>query len=130
MPAVSSKKTYIHKIFFRWGPALFMMGLIFTVSSFPSSSIPNYGGFDFLVKKSGHFLGYTALALAYHHALNVKGFRRGWFAWILAVLFAISDEFHQSFVPGRTPWAVDILIDSIGAFVGCLVWQVIHRRKG
>ncbi len=106
-----------------------MMGLIFTVSSFPSSRIPNYGGLDFLVKKSGHFLGYTALALAYNHALQSKDLKRSWWAWILAVLFAISDEFHQSFVPGRTPWIVDILIDSMGALVGCLVWQVFLRKK-
>ena len=111
---------------FRWGPAILVMGVIFTVSSFPSSSIPNYGNLDFLVKKSGHLLGYALLALSYCHAIRVDTAKRGWLAWLLAVLFSISDEFHQSFVPGRTAWAVDVLIDASGAFLSMLAWLRFH----
>jgi len=128
MPFMDQQKTRNDNPFYRWVPALLMMSLIFTVSSFPSTSIPNYGSFDFLVKKSGHLLAYTTLALTYCHGLRTDGMRRAGLAWLLAVLFAISDEFHQSFVPGRTPWVVDILIDSSGALLGVLIWLVLHRK--
>lgn len=124
MPAAHPKRSIAGHFLYRWGPALLMMGIIFTVSSFPSASIPNYGAFDFLLKKGSHLLGYTLLGLAYCHALRVKDTRRGGLAWILAVLFAISDEFHQSFVPGRTAWGVDVLIDSAGALLGVLIWRL------
>jgi VanZ family protein len=42
--------------------------------------------------------------------------RQYWLAWLLAVLYAATDEFHQSFVPGRNPSIVDIfLFDGLGA---------------
>jgi VanZ family protein len=129
MPAVNSHNAYKNNFFYRWGPALLIMGVIFTISSFPSTSIPNYGNFDFLVKKSGHLLGYTTLALAYCHALRVEDLRLAGLAWVLAVLFSISDEFHQSFVPGRTAWIVDNLIDACGALLGVLAWWLVHIKR-
>ena len=106
-----------------------VMIVIFTVSSFPSTSIPNYGTYDFLVKKSSHLIGYTLLGLAYCHAVRVRDARRAFLVWILAVLYATSDEFHQSFVPGRTAWVVDLLIDATGAFLGVLLWRFFHRKE-
>jgi VanZ family protein len=129
MPFVNSIHTKKSHFLYRWGPSLLVMVVIFTISSFPSTTIPDYGAFDFLVKKGSHLLGYTLLGLAYCHALSVKGARQAILAWILAVLFAISDEFHQSFVPGRTAWGVDVLIDSSGALLGILIWRLFHRNN-
>ena len=129
MPAVNKHKFNKDHFVVRWGPALLIMAAIFTVSSFPSTSIPNYGVLDFLVKKSGHLLGYTSLAVAYCHALKVKDARLGWIAWALVILFAISDEFHQSFVPGRTAWFVDVLIDASGGLLGIFAWMVYQRKR-
>jgi hypothetical protein len=126
---VDRQKTTHHNFFYRWGPALVLMGIIFFISSFPSASVPNYGAVDFWVKKSGHFLGYTALAIAYCHALGVEEPAQGRIAWLLALLFAISDEFHQSFVPGRSAWIVDIIIDALGALFGSLIWLIINRKS-
>jgi VanZ family protein len=48
----------------------------------------------------------------------------------LAVLYGLSDEWHQSFVPGRTPDVVDILTDAIGAAIGLLlVWWISQRLE-
>ena len=84
----------------RWGPAAAMMIVIFVFSSRPSADLPNFGGWDYFVKKGGHALGYALLALTYWRGFD---FARGkkWVAWILAVCFAITDEFHQTYVPGR-----------------------------
>lgn len=111
----------------RWGPALALMVIIFIFSSFPSASVPNIGVFDLLVKKGGHLVGYAALAIAYCHALEVGSPAQGRLAWVLAILFALSDEFHQSFVPGRSAWIVDILIDAIGSALGVLAWMFRSR---
>jgi VanZ family protein len=128
MRDVDMQKTTNNNLIYRWGPALVLMGIIFVISSFPSTSVPNYGAFDFWVKKSGHFLGYAALAFAYCHALGVNEPARGRIAWALAVIFAISDEYHQSFVPGRSAWIMDILIDALGSVFGIMVWLLINRK--
>jgi VanZ family protein len=43
-----------------------------------------------------------------------------WLAWGLCILYAITDEYHQSFVPGRSPRGMDVGIDALGAVLGLL----------
>ena len=104
---------------FRWLPAFVMMIAIFTFSSIPASRMPDFGPYDFLVKKSGHAIGYAMLGLSYFYALPRRlnsGYR--WFtAVLMAVLFALSDEFHQSFVQGRTSSLRDVMIDGTSAAI-------------
>ncbi|MGA9192182.1 MAG: VanZ family protein [Anaerolineales bacterium] len=103
----------------RWLPALAMMVAIFSFSSIPASNMPDFGAYDFLVKKSGHAIGYAMLGLSYFYALPQRlnsGYR--WLtALMMVVLFALSDEFHQSFVQGRTSSLRDVMIDSVSAAV-------------
>lgn len=109
--------------FFRaWGPVLLMMAVIFGFSSLPSNEVPHFGLADFLVKKGGHATGYALLALANLRALGWDR-KRLWLAWVIAVLYSASDEFHQSFVPGRHPALADVGIDALGAAVGLLLWR-------
>ena len=108
----------------RWGPALLMMAVIFTASSFPSRDLPHFGLWDWLVKKGGHALGYALLAVAYLYAL-ANGQRPTAQQILLAILFAglygVTDEFHQVFSAGRTPSATDVLIDTAGAAMGVAI---------
>jgi VanZ family protein len=115
------------QIFLRWLPALFMMLLIFFVSAQSSSQLPNFDWADRLVKKSGHAVGYAILTLLYWRAFDFKDEKR-WVAWLLALLYAITDEFHQSFVPGRHPVLLDVMIfDNFGALIS--LWLVNRYRK-
>jgi len=104
-----------------------MMLLIFLVSAQPSSQLPSFDWADGLVKKGGHAVGYAILALLYWRALDFKDSKRG-VAWLLAVLYAVTDEFHQSFVPGRHPDVLDVLIfDNFGALIS--LWLINRYRK-
>lgn len=97
-----------------------MMGMIFVFSSRPSGELPNFDVFDALIKKSGHMIGYGLLALSYARGLGGKTETRSLLlAWGLALLYAATDEYHQSFVPGRHPAVTDVLIfDNLGAVLG------------
>ncbi len=99
----------------RWGPPLAWMTLIFILSAQPSLPGPTDTFWDTLLKKTGHFVVYAVLARLYLRAMNAGGKRGRWMAWGLAVLYAASDELHQSFVPGRHARLTDVLIDAAGA---------------
>lgn len=101
-----------------WLAALAWMGLIFYLSAqadFPHAPEP---WLDIVVKKTGHAALYGVLAWLYLSALgkdNPFSDRARFLAFGLAVLYAVTDEVHQSFVPGRTPSPWDVLIDGAGA---------------
>jgi len=110
-----------------------MMATIFGFSSIPSKEMPNFGLLDLIVKKGGHALGYGLLALTFLRGLRWSG-RGGaksvqtlWIAWLLAVMYSATDEFHQSFVPGRHPAVTDVMIDAAGA---ALVLFLVHKFFG
>jgi VanZ family protein len=86
-----------------------------------------------VISTLGHFSVYLVLAVLLYWTLSFVmdgGWRRYVTAWTLAVLYGLSDEWHQSFVPGRTPDVVDIVTDGIGAAVGLLIVWWITRRVG
>jgi VanZ family protein len=113
----------IIKFVYHWGPSILVMAVIFKFSSTPGNKLPNFGSIDYLVKKGGHILGYGILSLSNWHGL--KWDKKGaWWAWIFAVLYAVTDEFHQSFVPGRHSSAFDvILFDATGAAIALWIKQ-------
>jgi VanZ family protein len=112
----------------RWLPALMVMVLIFGFSSIPSREMPNFGLFDLIVKKGAHVLGYGLLTLAYWYGLHFDK-HLWWLALLLALIYAVSDEYHQSFVPGRHPSWVDVLVfDGGGAALALLVFSRIRKR--
>ena len=110
----------------RWMPLLICMGVIFWFSNQPGNAITNFGPWDLFIKKGAHMVGYGGLAIAAYIATG-----RYWLAWLIAVLYAFSDEYHQTFIPGRNGTLDDVLIDAFGAAVGLLsVWLVWGRKGG
>jgi VanZ family protein len=98
----------------RWWPSLLMMALIFVFSSIPSAKMPGFGSWDYAVKKGAHALAYGLLALMYRRGLS-PGRNVNLRAWLLALVYSFTDEFHQSLVPGRHPSLIDIGIDALGS---------------
>jgi len=74
-------------------------------------------------------IGYGLLAISYWHAFAWKPHKR-WLAWVLAIPYALTDEFHQKFVPGRHASIWDVLIfDNIGALVSLWLADKISIQK-
>jgi VanZ family protein len=90
------------------------------------------------IRKAAHVTEYALLALLIWRARRrpVRGDARPWRwpeAWVAlacAALFAVSDEIHQAFVPGREGRATDVLIDSIGALTGLLALRAYGKWRG
>ena len=112
-----------------WGPALVIMLVIFVLSAQRGSDLPDFGSLDYVLKKAGHFLGYGMLSLAYWRGLKLDE-RRRWLAWLLALLYALTDEFHQLFVADRHSSLLDVvLFDGTGAAAGLgLGWRLWSPR--
>ncbi len=111
----------------RWLAIAGWMALIFFLSSLPQLPSPPDPWVDLIFKKGAHFTVYAVLALLFRRALPPG--RSIWaLSWILAVLYAASDEWHQSFVPGRHPQLTDVLIDACGAATGLLIFWWLQRR--
>jgi VanZ family protein len=114
----------------RWGPAVLVMAIIFIFSSRSSDELPDFGLWDYFMKKGGHMLGYGLLALTVWRGLNLEPGKK-WLAWGLAVCYAITDEVHQSFVPGRHPSLFDIFFfDNLGTILGLVLWDPVRTIMG
>jgi len=118
-----------------WLPVLLWIGLIFALSS--RSNLPSYPNdtVDLIAKKAGHVTEYGVLAFLLRRAISRE---RRWpalpsfgGAFILAVLYAASDEFHQTFVPGRKGNLTDIGLDALGVLLAlCLVGWFSRESEG
>jgi len=139
-----------------WLPVLLWMFLIFSASGdtksthrssrilgpilrkiFPHASEETIHKAVNAIRKCAHLTEYSIMALLLWRALRkpVKNDSRPWsrrLAWTvvaLVVIYAASDEIHQSYVPNREGRVSDVLIDTLGAAMGLLVlWFLGFRR--
>lgn len=88
--------------------------------------------YSFIVRKLAHFSEYAALGFLiygcfYTSNLSVKdkSTLMVFLPWIMATLYASTDELHQMFVAGRGPSIIDVSIDSMGAFFGVWVFSLL-----
>lgn len=137
------KKEYTKN--YRWLPAVLWMGFIFflshqeagsssqlssgitrTLFNIINSTLPwldlELDFFHFLVRKGAHFTAYLILGILLAKAMKPLDRKTYFSIFLLCVLYAISDEFHQTFVSGRSGEVRDVLIDSTGSLTGILVY--------
>lgn len=78
-----------------------------------------------LIRKIAHFLEYAVLSLLYRRALRLSGAKHATLIAIaLSAVYAVTDELHQGFVDGRSPGAIDVVIDTLGACAGAAFHQI------
>lgn len=117
------------RAFSLWGPVLLEAAVLFWLSSrtFLTSSP---AGWD----KVAHFLAYGALCTlllrALHGGLLPLRLTLGLAAVALATAYGASDEFHQSFVPGRDASVFDLAADFLGAASAVALWVLLSKRRG
>ena len=100
-----------------WLPPLALMALIFFFSAQPDLS-SGLGTCDLVLRKIVHFTEYGAAllpAVARRSAPHMDGRRAALVALAIASAYAVTDEWHQTFVEGRHGTPVDWLIDTAGA---------------
>ena len=90
-------------------------------------------GLQFVVRKGAHFSAYAVLGglcfveCSYFNRFNLKN--KFTAAFLISVLYAVSDEIHQYFVPGRACEFRDVVIDSCGVLFGITVVVVFNIIK-
>lgn len=87
---------------------------------------------EFFIRKFAHFSSYFIIGcftflLLKQLIANIKV--TFCLAWLIPILYAVIDEIHQSFTPGRTPLWQDVFLDSLGALVGIIVGYIFSRYK-
>lgn len=86
------------------------------------------------VRKCAHAFLYCSLGISVAASCHESGWRKyGFWAGMICFLYAVSDELHQMFVPGRGPLVSDVILDTIAAVVGIgvfwLIVRFLHRKK-
>lgn len=131
-------------VFLSWLSVFLWMGLIFYMSARPgddsvqmsSSFLSLFEAFfpfmdedalHYMVRKFAHLAEYMILvillvnALRQHISQKMVKYR---LAGLLSLAYAVSDEVHQSFVPGRNGSILDVLIDGLGIMLGLLLFEL------
>lgn len=139
-----------------WLPVLIWMTVIFGASAdshsyehssrifvpflrwlFPHMPLPEIDTLHHLCRKCCHLTVYAILGLLVYRALNRSGNNLAPWSWprvggalLIVFLYASSDEYHQSFVPTRTPLFSDVCIDTSGAAIALfIVWIYFCWRR-
>jgi VanZ family protein len=137
-----------------WLPVLLWLGLIFVGSTDllsaahtsrflvpflrwldPQISLAALNAVQTAIRKLGHLSEYAILAALFWRALRAGTAWSAKLSILFAIVsigcavFAVSDEFHQSFVPSRTASANDVMIDTCGALISLTICIALASRK-
>lgn len=121
-----------------WLPTFFWAIIIFSFSSKTTPTTSQVYWQDFVVKKAAHLFVYAVLSVLIYRSLRQTTSYPKPILFLLTItltaLYAITDEFHQSFTFGREPTIRDVLIDIVGGTTGLSVFlklnlpQLPHRH--
>lgn len=107
-------------------------GLIFAASSRPDLRVSEDDLLDLVLRKLAHLFVFGVLAVLVSRAMRGGALRDTttlMLAWIVTLAYAVSDEWHQTFVPGRAGQASDVAIDMVGATIALLALRHAWARN-
>ena len=107
-----------------WAPVVLWAAVIFAFSSVPDLGT-GLGTWDLVLRKLAHAAEYAVLG-----ALLLRALRHEYAALAAGIAYAITDEVHQYFVPGRVGSPLDVLVDAVGVALGVLAWRRLAARLG
>lgn len=107
----------------RYLPLFLMCAFIYIQSSRPAIAVSYVGWFNYFLHKLAHVIVYSLLFI-----FSCRAFQDKKMALIFTILYAISDEYHQSFVATRTAAFSDVVIDSVSA-LGIFYLSEKYQKK-
>jgi VanZ family protein len=105
-----------------WLPVVAWAGVIFAISSTPSLGT-GLGVWDLVLRKLAHVTEYAVLGLLLARAVPLAP------AFVLGVIYAAGDEFHQRFVTGREGAPRDVAIDALGVLLGLWASRTLTQSR-
>jgi len=125
---IAGKKT--KTLFSYYLPVLLWCAVIYFLSSIPSLKSGFPDTMDLVLRKAAHITEFATLFFITFRALRTKfGKKKAAFLSVLfSIVFALADEYHQTFVFGRNGSLRDAFIDSIGIFLACFLVDKKRRN--
>jgi len=125
MPANPNNPDSLKKFLVYWLPVIAYAGLIFLFSSIPARYIPRLFT---LQNQVFHFSEYLVFALLINRAWQLyypghSFYRRFFLVFTFVLIYAIIDELHQAFIPGRNTSLIDIVSDGLGIIVANIFYR-------
>lgn len=123
-------ESFYKSIFFKyWLPFIIWAMIMITISSLPSSSLPTLG-IEF-GDKIVHLFEYLIFCLLFIRALKNSLIEINYLMIIypIGILFALIDELHQYFIPGRYVQMNDLLANWLGILIGPIVFKILNKGK-
>lgn len=131
-PNLSKKKpAKLWELLPPWLAVAVWAGVIYYFSAQPSLGT-NWGIWDFILRKTAHFIEFAVLCLLLWRAIKKHGVTPEGaltMAAPLSLLYAFSDEYHQSFVTGRVSSIRDVGVDMAGIIAAIILVACILRRR-
>jgi VanZ family protein len=113
-------KGIFKRVIYTWLPVIVWAGVIFAFSSQPTGQVSHVDWQDFVVKKTAHLVVYGIFTILLFRAFRLYKINIGnsvVLAVLISTIYGASDEFHQSFTPGREPRFRDVAIDAVGSVI-------------
>ena len=111
-----------------WGPFLAALAVVFVLSSL--TRVP---GAEYVWDKLLHALGYAAISTlalrAFHGGFEAPRLKPSLTAFLFMLLWFVSDEWHQSFVPGRDASALDVAADVVGFAIAMAFFAALRAGR-
>ena len=122
-------KFVLNKFIVFWLPVIIWAGIIFWLSSIPDleSGLEQ----DFLLRKIAHILEYAILTFLLIRALTKERLsiiKVVIYSLVFSFFYALTDEYHQTFILGREGNLKDVEIDGIGILLATLLWYYKKQR--
>ena len=82
---------------------------------------------DDIVRNLAHFCEYMVLGMLMTAVLRAFGIKNALWPWLAGLVYAVTDEWHQSYSPGRSRETMDVLIDAAGVLCGVAIYHIIRK---
>lgn len=123
-------RKWLKKALIHWLPLILWMVIIFLLSSQPKIVRFEDKVTDFITGKIAHIIEYALLYILWFRTINNELTGKNWkLPLFFTVIYAISDEIHQLFIPTREGKLRDVIIDTVGALIGLWTLRKIPRYK-